>query len=277
MEVGKSRGFSPVFVLAAVYMVALALLALTASRLSPYDPVRQDAKAILAAPGQGGHVLGTDDLGRDVLSRILHGSRSALLVGSLSAFVAALAGGLVGLVAGMAGGAVDALLMTLMDGVLAFPTILAAMTVVAVLGFGLGPVTLALAAVYSPVFARLVRVECMAIKDESYVLASRSLGYRWPWIVTMHIIPNIAGKIIVQAATVFALAISVEASLSYLGLGTQPPNASWGLMLKDARNYIALAPWLCVYPGLAVFLTVLASSLVGDGLARRLGIGPSRL
>lgn len=265
------------FFLAAAFMAALGVLALAAPLVSPFDPVRQDMNAILAAPGRAGHALGTDDLGRDVLSRIIYGSRSALLVGTLSAFGSALVGGLAGLVAAMWGGVADVLVMTVMDGVLAFPTILAALTVVAVLGFGLAPVTIALLIVYSPVFARLVRTQTLIVKTEGYVVASRALGFGTAWVMARHIIPNIGGKVIVQASTVFALAVSVEASLSYLGLGAQPPTASWGLMLKDARNYLSLAPWLSIFPGFAVFLTVLSASVFGDSLARRLGREPSRL
>lgn len=263
--------------LAAAYMILLALLALVAPLVAPFDPVRQDAQAVLTEPGYANHLLGTDDLGRDVLSRIIYGSRSALLVGFAAALGSALAGGLVGVSAGMLGGIWDSLLMMLMDSVLAFPTILAAMVVVAIFGFGLGPVTLALVIVYSPVFARLVRTETLVVKSEGYVIASRALGFRAPWIVARHIEPNIAGKVIVQMATVFALAVSVEASLSYLGLGTQPPDASWGLMLKDARNYLALAPWLAVYPGLAVFLTVLAATVLGNELSRFLATKETQL
>lgn len=263
--------------LAAAYMILLAFLALLAPLVSPFSPVSQDAEAVLTGPGVSGHALGTDDLGRDVLSRIIYGSRSALLVGFSAAFGSTLLGGIVGVSAGMLGGFWDAVLMMVMDSVLSFPTILAAMVVVAIFGFGLGPVTLALVIVYSPVFARLVRTETLAVKSEGYVIASRALGFRAPWIVMKHILPNIAGKVIVQTATVFALAVSVEASLSYLGLGTQPPDASWGLMLKDARNYLSLAPWLAVYPGLAVFLTVLAATVLGNELARFLATKNTQL
>lgn len=264
-------------VLASAFLGILAFLALAAPLVAPFDPIGQDASALLAAPGQEGHFLGTDDLGRDLLSRIIYGSRSAFLIGLTASFGAAVAGGLVGLVAGMAGGLWDSILMVLMDGLLAFPTILAAMVVVAVLGFGLGPVTIALAIVYSPVFARLVRTQTQGIRSESYVAASRALGFGLPWVVVRHIVPNIAGKVIVQMATVFALAVSVEASLSYLGLGTQPPGASWGLLLKDARNYLSLAPWLSIWPGLAVFLTVLSASVLGDGISRSLDRRQSQL
>jgi ABC-type dipeptide/oligopeptide/nickel transport systems, permease components len=262
---------------ASAFLLLLTILAIGAPAFAPFDPVKQDAENILASPGTAGHLLGTDDLGRDLFSRIIYGSRSALMVGLIASLGSSLVGSAFGLAAGLGGRAADAIITVLMDGLLSFPTILAAMLVVAVLGFGLGPVTIALAVIYSPVFARLVRTQTQIVKGEGYIAASRAFGFGWTWIVFRHVIPNIAGKIIVQIATVFALAVSVEASLSYLGLGTQPPAASWGLLLKDARSYIALAPWLSVWPGLAVFLTVLAASALGDGLAKKLERGESNL
>lgn len=264
-------------VLSASYMVFLVAISFLAPFVAPHNPVRQDTAALLAKPGTAGHILGTDDLGRDVLSRIIYGSRSALMVGVIASFGSSLVGSVIGLSAGMLGGFWDGALMMLTDSILAFPTILAAMIAVAVFGFGLGPVTIALVIAYSPVFARLVRTETQAVKAEGFVVASRALGFRAPWIIARHIIPNIAGKVIVQMATVFALAVSVEASLSYLGLGIQPPDASWGLMLKDARNYMAMAPWLAIYPGLAVFLTVLAATVLGNELSRNLAVQESHL
>ena len=268
---------SPVIVISSAYLLSLAILAIAAPSIAPFDPVSQDAGNLLAAPGTARHALGTDDLGRDLLSRIIYGSRSALMVGSVAAAGSSLIGGALGLAAGIGGPVVDTLAMVLMDGLLAFPTILAALLVVAVLGFGLGPVTVALAVIYSPVFARLVRTQTQAIKGEGFVLAARAFGFGWARVVVRHIIPNIAAKVIVQIATVFALAVSGEASLSYLGLGTQPPAASWGLLLKDARNYGAIAPWLSIWPGFAVFLTVFAASALGDGLAKLFDAGEANL
>jgi peptide/nickel transport system permease protein len=277
MKRGSLKRPRIVAILAACYLAILVALAFLAPLVSPFDPVGQDAASLLVPPGQARHLLGTDDLGRDLFSRIVYGSRSALLVGTSASFGSAAMGGIVGLAAGLAGGTADAVLMVLMDGLLAFPTILAAMLIVAVLGFGLAPVTIALAVIYSPVFARLVRTQAQSVKTEGYVLASRALGFRWPWVVVRHVVPNVASKVIVQMATVFALAVSVEASLSYLGLGVQPPAASWGLLLKDARNYLVMAPWLSIWPGLAVFLTVLSASVLGDELAKNLDRQESKL
>jgi peptide/nickel transport system permease protein len=173
----------------------------------------------------------------------------------------------VGLFAGLAGGAVENALMLLMDSLLSFPTVLLAITVVTVFGYGLAQVMIAIGIIYSPVFARLVRAETLAIKAEGYVESSRALGTGTLRIVGLHILPNMLPKLIVQCSITFAVSVVVEASLSYLGLGTQPPNPSWGLMLKDSRNYLLQAPWLALYPGLAVGLTVFSFNTLGDALA----------
>lgn len=252
----------------ALFLAFLCALAAAAPLVAPRDPTAQDPSALLSPPGSPGHPLGTDELGRDILSRVIYGSRSALLIGATAAIASALLGGAAGVGAAMAGGLTDAALMTLMDAVLAFPTILAAMVVVTVFGFGLMPVAAALAIVYSPAYARLARTEALAVKNEGYVHAARSFGLGPIRATLHHVVPNIAPKLLTQSATIFALAVSVEASLSYLGLGTQPPDASWGLMLKDARNYLLTAPWLSIIPGVAVFLTVFAAgSLRGNAAA----------
>jgi peptide/nickel transport system permease protein len=160
--------------------------------------------------------------------------------------------------------------MLFMDSVLSFPTILLAITVVSFLGYGLVQVMLALGIISSPIFARLVRAETLSIKTEGYVEAGRALGTPMIKIVFKHIVPNLLGKVVVQCSITFALSIVIEASLSYLGVGTQPPAASWGLMLKDARNYLVQAPWMAIYPGLCLAMTVLAFNIIGDTLAERL-------
>jgi peptide/nickel transport system permease protein len=255
---------------AALYLGLLAFIAAAAPAVAPYDPTSQDYGSRLVEPGSPGHVLGTDDLGRDVLSRIIWGSRSALLVGVVSVSIALTIGLAIGLIAGLAGGRVEAALMLLMDGVLSFPTILLAIAVVTVFGYGLTQVMAAIGVVFSPVFARLVRARTLAIMQEGYVESSRALGTPLWRITAVHIVPNMAGEIIVQCSVTFALAVVIEAGLSYLGLGTQPPNPSWGLMLKDARNYLFSAPWLAIYPGVAIALTVLSFNILGDTLSEQL-------
>jgi ABC-type dipeptide/oligopeptide/nickel transport system permease subunit len=200
----------------------------------------------------------------------VYGSRSALLVGLVSVSIAVSIGLIFGLAAGTFEGLTDAAVMLLMDSLLSFPTILLAIAVVSFLGYGLIQVMLAVGVIFSPVFARLVRAETLAIKHEGYVESSRALGSTLGKTIVLHVLPNMMGKVIVQAAITFALAIVIESSLSFLGLGTQPPNPSWGLMLKDARTYMTRSPWLAVFPGLAIALTVLSFNLLGDALAERL-------
>ncbi|MFW5741835.1 MAG: ABC transporter permease [Spirochaetota bacterium] len=264
------RARSVLMVVALVYIAALAATAIAAPVVAPYDPTDQDYDARLLAPGSPGHLLGTDDLGRDVFSRIVWGSRAALLVGLVSVSIALVIGLAIGLVAGLAGGRVEGALMLLMDGILSFPTILLAIAVVTVFGYGLPQVMAAIGFVFSPVFARLVRAETLALKTEGYVESARALGTPLWRITAVHIVPNMLGDLIVQCSVTFALAVVIEAGLSYLGLGTQPPNPSWGLMLKDARNYLFQASWLAIYPGVAIASTVLSFNVLGDTLAEHL-------
>lgn len=258
-----------IFYLSFLFLVILGAAAAAAPLIAPYHPTNQDLEQRFKPPG-GAHLLGTDNFGRDILSRIIYGSRSALLVGIVAVTIAVIIGAMVGLVAGLSPGYIDNFLMLLMDSLLSFPTILLAITVVSFLGYGLGQVMLAIGIIFSPVFARLVRAETLVIKTEAYVEASRSLGSSIVKTVYKHIIPNLLGKVIVQCSITFALTVVIEASLSYLGLGSQPPDPSWGLMLKDARNYLVLAPWMAIYPGLALALTVLCFNILGDTLSEML-------
>jgi peptide/nickel transport system permease protein len=266
---GRARAANRLFLAASLFVLLLGAAAAAAPRIVPYDPVAQDLDSRFQPPGAR-HWLGTDNFGRDVFSRIVVGSRSALLVGIVSVSIAAAVGMIVGLTAGLAAPAVDQTLMLLMDSLLSFPTILLAITVVSFLGYGLLQVMLAIGVIYSPVFARLVRAETLSLRHEGYVEASRALGTPILKIVVRHIVPNLLGRVIVQGSITFALSVVIEASLSYLGLGTQPPTPSWGLMLKDARSYLAQAPWMAFYPGLALALTVLSFNIIGDALSERL-------
>lgn len=254
---------------AATVLVILIATALAAPLLSPFDPTEQRLQQRFLSPGSEGHPLGTDEFGRDVLSRLIHGSRAALTVGGVSVGIGLAVGLVVGLAAGLGGRAADGTLMLLMDSLLSFPTILLAITVVSVFGYGLVQVMLAIGIVFSPVFARLVRAETLGIKEEGYFEASRAIGSPLVKTIVLHVLPNILPRLIVQASVTFALAIVIEASLSFLGLGTQPPEPSWGLMLNNARNYLHNAPWLALYPGLAIALSVLSFNLLGDALSER--------
>ncbi len=257
------------FSLAVLFLLILVGSALAAPLVAPYKPTEQYLAKRFRAPSLE-NLLGTDNYGRDILSRIIFGSRSALIVGIVTVSLALAIGSTIGLLAGLGSKNLDSVLMLFMDAVLSFPTILLAITVVSFLGYGLVQVMLALGIISSPIFARLVRAETLAIKTEGYVEAGRALGTPMVKIVFKHIVPNLLGKVVVQCSVIFALSIVIEASLSYLGVGTQPPAASWGLMLKAARNYLTQAPWMAIYPGLCLALTVLAFNIIGDTLAERL-------
>ena len=256
-----------------IIILIIGVTALAAPAISPHSPTSQNLDMRFQKPGTPGYLLGTDNLGRDVFSRILYGSRSALLVGLVSVTIAVSLGLLFGLLAGLYEGWVGNVVMLFMDSLLSFPTILLAIAVITFLGYGLAQVMVAVGIIFSPVFARIVRAETLAIKTEGYVESSRALGSPLAKTVVLHFLPNMMGKIIVQCAITFALSVVIEASLSYLGLGTQPPNPSWGLMLKDARNYLHNAPWLAIYPGLAIAITVLSFNILGDTLSDRLTTG----
>ncbi len=262
------RSWNVLFSCAALYLLLLVAVAIAAPLVAPYSPTDQFLDRRFHAPDVR-NPLGTDDFGRDMLSRLIYGARPALMVGVVAVSIALALGGVVGLFAGMGGHFLDQTLMLIMDSILSFPTILLAITVVSFMGYGLAQVMVAIGIISSPVFARLVRAETLAIKSEGYIEASRALGSGPVKLVTRHIIPNIMSKVIVQCSLTFAQAVVVEASLSFLGVGIQPPSASWGLMLKDSRNYLVQAPWMAVFPGLALAFTVLSFNLVGDSLSER--------
>ncbi len=246
----------------------VAVFALGAPVLSPFAPDQPDFVNILAPPSAG-HWLGTDELGRDVLSRIIHGARTSLAVGALSVVVAAFAGTVAGLVAGYFGKLADALIMRVMDIVFAFPSILLALAIAAVLGPSLTNAVLAISVVNLPVFARIARAQTLIVRQLEFVEAKRALGFGTANILGRTILPNILAPIIVQGSLLFASAIITESYLSFLGLGAQPPTATWGNMLRNAIGFMELAPWLAVFPGAAIFLTVLGCNLLGDGLRDR--------
>ena len=249
---------------AAIVTVAIAI-ALLAPSISPHDPLKQDLGNALAGPARA-HWLGTDNVGRDVLSRVLWGTRISLVAGFASVAIGALAGSLIGLVAGYWRGRVDGVLMRLMDAVLSFPPLVLALALGAVLGAGLGGVLVALGVVYTPTFARLTRGQVLSITAREYVDAARALGAPGWRIAWRHVLPNATAPIVVQASLSVAFAILAEASLSFLGLGVQPPAASWGSMINAGRGYLQQAPWIVFGPGAALFVTVVGLNFVGDAV-----------
>ena len=243
-------------------VVAMALVGLVAT---PYDPRAMQGAARGLGPSLA-HPMGTDQFGRDILSRVMKGAGVALLVGGVSAGLGLAIGGPLGALAGFFRGWADEGIMRVMDGLFAFPATLLAIAIVGMLGPGLANAILAIGVAYVPVFARLARASVIAQVESDYVEAARAVGCKPGRLLWVHILPNGLAPLLVQATVAFGGAILAEAALSYLGLGVQPPDPSWGQMLYDAHSYLGVAPWLAVFPGLAVALTVLGFNLLGDGL-----------
>lgn len=246
----------------------LVFAAVFAPLLAPHGPDDQMRQAVLHPPTwfSGAYPLGTDDVGRDVLSRLLYGARLSLAIGAMVVTLAFLVGTLLGLIAGFAGGIVGALIMRLMDVMLSLPTILLAIAVVAVLGPGLTNAMLAVAIVQLPGFVRLTRASVLVELGKNYVLASRMGGAGRARLMFLTVLPNCLSPLIVQASLGFSSAILDTAALGFLGLGAQPPTPEWGTMLADALQFLQSAWWVVTFPGLAILLTVLGFNLVGDGL-----------
>jgi dipeptide transport system permease protein len=258
-------------VIGLVVFALLVLIAIFAPLIAPHLPDHQYRDAFLTPPiwstgGRSEFILGTDPVGRDILSRLIHGARYSLLMG-LMVVVIAMAGGVtLGLLGGYFGGWLDALIMRIMDIILAFPSLLLALVLVAILGPGLVNAMLAIALVYQPHFARLTRAAVMGEKSREYVTSSRVAGAGPLRLMLMTILPNCFGPLIVQATISFSSAILDAAALGFLGLGAQPPTPEWGTMLASAREFILRAPWVVTYPGLVILIAVLAINLIGDGL-----------
>ena len=245
--------------------VVTVLLAVFAPWIAPASPIKTDFSAYLQPPGPR-HLLGTDELGRDVLSRIIFGARASLEAGIISVGLAIAAGLPLGIVAGFYRGRLDDLLMRLTDAMLSFPQLILALAVAAVLGPGLAKAMVAIAVVLTPVFMRIMRAQVLTEREREYVDAARALGAADRRIIWRHLLPNSLAPIVVQGSLNVATAIITEATLSFLGLGTQPPTPSWGSMLNAAQQYLTQAPWLSLWPGVAIAVTVLGVNVAGDGL-----------
>ena len=246
-------------------VVAFIAMAIFAPWLAPFDPVETSWSAIRKAPSAA-HWFGTDEIGRDVLSRVIWGTRASLMAGVVSVSISLALGVPIGLAAGFAGGFVDALISRITDAFLACPFLILAIALAAFLGPNLTNAMIAIGVSATPIFVRLTRGQVINVKVEDYIEAARALGnppFRIAW---RHVLPNILAPVLVQATLATAAAIIAEASLSFLGLGQQPPAPSWGSMLNVAKNYVDNAPWMAIWPGLAIFVLVLAFNVLGDGL-----------
>ncbi|MGJ5133053.1 MULTISPECIES: ABC transporter permease [unclassified Bradyrhizobium] len=246
-------------------ITAFILLAVLAPVVAPYDPIKTSWALVRKAPSAA-HWFGTDDLGRDVLARVIYGARASLLAGAISVAIALAIGVPIGMIAGYRGGFLDALISRITDAMLACPFLILAIALAAFLGPSLGNAMIAIGISATPIFVRLTRGEVMSVKVEEYVEAARSVGDTDLQIAVRHILPNIMPALLVQATLSVAAAIIAEAALSFLGLGQQPPAPSWGSMLNAAQRFLTNAPWMAIWPGLAIFLVVLSLNLLGDGL-----------
>ncbi|TSA82071.1 ABC transporter permease [Deinococcus detaillensis] len=250
-------------------LLVFAVAALLAPQVAPFDPAQIFFSDLRAAPNSV-HPFGADELGRDIFSRVVYGARVSLSAGLISVSLALVFGASIGLIAGYIGGWLDDVLMRFVDALLSLPFLVLAIALAAILGPSLQNTMIAIAIVTAPAFARITRGEVLSQRERDYVQAAQALGAGDGRLITRHLLPNISGALIVQTSLAIANAILAEASLSFLGLGIQPPAPSWGSMLNAARGYLTDAPWMALFPGIAIFLAVLAFNLIGDGLREAL-------
>ncbi len=249
----------------AVVVILLIFVAIAAPLIAPYSPREMNTIRRMEGPSAD-HFFGTDRFGRDEFSRIVYGARVSLQVGVIAVSIGVLSGLVLGLMAGYYGKFLDSIIMRFMDILFAFPSILLALVVIAVLGPSLTNTMIAIGITNMPVFTRIVRASVLSVREEEYVTAARALGLKDVRLLARHILPNILAPVIVQASLALSGAILTEAALSFLGLGIQPPTPSWGSMLSESRRYMELAPWTAIFPSLAIMVTVMSFNLFGDGL-----------
>lgn len=258
------RWRNPIGIVGAVIVLTTVLIAVFAPLIAPYDPAAQGSIRLLAPSRE--HLMGTDELGRDTFSRIVYGSRVSLQVGIISVAIALFIGGILGLISGYFGGWADTWTMRLVDIMFAFPGIVLAIVIAGLLGPSRRNAMIAIGIIYAPAFARVVRGAVLSVKSEAYMEAGRVLGASNMRLVRQHVVPNIMAPMIVLTTVYLSSAILSEAALSFLGLGTQPPEPTWGGMLNIARTYMEISPWMAIFPGLAIAILVLGFNFLGDGL-----------
>jgi peptide/nickel transport system permease protein len=256
---------NPAAVAGSLLAVTVTLLSVGAPLIARQDPMVQDARARLSAPDPA-HLLGRDSFGRDVFARVLHAGRVSLLVGVCAVLLGGTIGSSLGLLAGYVGGRLENGVMRVVDTLMAFPSLLLGLTVLAVLGPGLGKMILAVGIVLSPAFARVVHGVTLSLKRREFVEGAQSVGAGTPRILWLHILPNLVSEVVVLGSLWTASAIRVEANLSFIGLGVSPPTPTWGNMIREGTPHLINAPWLSLFPGLAILVTVLGFNLLGDGL-----------
>ncbi|MCO8126426.1 ABC transporter permease [Acidimicrobiia bacterium EGI L10123] len=256
---------------AAGFLLLMVLVALFADVLAPHDPDAQTLRDTLLSPLTDGHVLGTDELGRDVLSRLIHAARVSLLAAVIAVSVGFVLGVPLGLISGYVGGWVDTVLQRITDAVMSFPPLILAIAVIAVLGPSLTNAMLAVGLVFAPRFLRLVRASVLSVREQTYIEAAKTIGTPMPVIVLRHVLPNVLSPMIVQMSLAAGFSLLAEAGLSFLGLGVQPPDSSWGSMMGRAFRELNQQTWLIVWPGLMIVFTVLAFNVLGDALSDALG------
>ena len=258
------RWRNPIGIVGAVIVGLTIVVAVGAPLFAPYSPNAQDAQRLLGPSWD--NLMGTDELGRDTFSRVVYGARVSLQVGIVSVLVALVVGSLLGLIAGFWGGALDTWLMRFVDILFAFPGLVLAIVIAGLLGPSRNNAMIAIGVVYAPAFARVIRGSVLTVMNEPYIEAGRVIGARSSRLIGLHVLPNIVAPLIVMTTVYLSSAILAEAGLSFLGLGTQPPEPSWGGMLNIARTYMELTPWMAIFPGLAIMIVVLGFNFLGDGL-----------
>ena len=272
-ESKRTLALSPQILTGGIFVLGWIVVAVMAPLLAPYDPTAINLAATLQPPSPE-YLLGTDNLGRDILSRIIYGTRVDLTMGLIGVAAPLIIGVLIGVISGFYGGLVDTLFMRLLDITIAFPFVILVLAIIAILGPGLTNYYIALALVAWVPYARLTRAETLVLKRAEYVQAARVLGFRSPYIIVRHVLPNAVTPSVVFVMTDIVLVILLGSGLSFLGLGAQPPTPEWGLMISEGRPFIATGWWISFFPGFAIVLLALGFSLLGDGLAKQLRVSP---
>ncbi|WP_251551214.1 ABC transporter permease [Neobacillus muris] len=256
-----------------IFLSILVIIALLAPYIAPFDPFKQDLSAVMSPPSSK-HWLGTDGLGSDIFSQLLNGTQTAIKASLFAIMIPLFVGVPLGILSGYFGGIIDDIFMRIVDGIIAIPAIILALGITSALGVNLWNAMMAIGIIFTPQFARLARGQTLQIRSEPYVEAAKISGAGSVWIMVRHIIPNISPPIVVQASFNLSIAILIETTLSFLGLGAQPPDVSWGNLIQQGYSMIDLNPWMMVYPGIAILLTILAGNFLGDGL--RVALDPKQ-